>query len=168
MINNKKNTNNLIYLFLAICFFMFIYAIRYAKSPTNLLVEPYTNSFLGTTYGDYPTSEIDLLVQDSYPITGINGVSKEGANEMWWRYPIFEVGSYKQITNNLKYPNNPDTGKCMPTNFCGALYKDRKHTSNVATVLTPVDVNSSGARVNFYNSKDNLLTFRTNETNILY
>lgn len=168
MIYHEKHRNTFIYLFLAITLFMFLYAIVYAKSPTNLLFEPFTNYSLGTTYGDYPTSEIDLLVQDSYPITGVNGVSKEGATEMWWRYPVFEVGSYSQITNNLKYPSNPDIGKCTPANFCGALYKDKKNISNVATVLPPVNVSLSGARVNFYNSKDNLLTFRTNEANVLY
>jgi hypothetical protein len=160
---NEKHTK--IYIFLAICIFTFIYA---NSKSTNLLFEPFTNYSLGTTYGDYPTSETNLLVQDSFPITGINSVSKAGASDIWSRYPISEVGSYAQITNNFRYPSNPDIGKCVPAIFCGALYKDRKNISNIATVLSPVDVNLYGARVNFYNTKDNLLTFRTNEANVLY
>jgi len=168
MIYYEKHIKTFIYIFLAICVFSLFYAVVYSKSATNMLLEPYTNYSLGTTYGDYPTSETNLLVEDSFPITGINGVSGEGANDMWWKYPIFEVGSYSQTTNNLRYPNNPDIGNCVPANFCGALYKDARHVSNVAEVLKPVDVNSQGARVNFYNSKDNLLTFRVNEANVLY
>ena len=168
MLYHEKHTKTFIYIFLAICGFAFIYAAAYSNSATNFFLEPYTNYSLGTTYGDYPTSETNLLVQDSFPITGINGVSKEGSNDIWWKYPIFEVGSYTQMTNNLRYPNNPDIGKCTPANFCGALYKDTKHISNVATALSPADVNSYGARVNFYNCKENLLTFRINEANVLY
>ena len=89
-------------------------------------IEGFSNYSLGATTGNYPSSETDVLLQDSYPITGKNGVSNDGSNEIWWHYPIFEVGSYDQITNNLKYPNNPDTGRCMPANFCGALYKEKQ------------------------------------------
>jgi hypothetical protein len=168
MLYHEKHMRTSLFIFLAMCVFAFVYAVAYSNSATNMLLEPYTNYSLGTTYGDYPKSETNLLVEDSFPITGNNGVSKEGADDIWWRYPIFEVGSFTQITNNLRFPSNPDTGKCMPANFCGALYKDAKHVSNVAKILKPVDVNSPGARVNFYTTKDNLLTFRTNEANVLY
>ena len=164
----KEELTNITYLFIGVCFLVFMYVVQTNSSPTRYLTEPFTNYSLGTTYGDYPTSEMDVLVQDSYPITGINGVSQESAYDMWWRYPIFEVGSFKQITNNLKYPNNPDTGNCMPANMCGALYKNRKNKSNVASVLAPVEPDAAGARVNYYRSKEDLLTFRTNEANILY
>jgi len=162
------NIERFIYVFVGGCILLLLYVVQTNKSPTRFLTEPFTNYSLGTTYGDYPTSLIDVLVQDSYPITGINGVSEKDAYDMWWRYPIFEVGSFEQITNNLRYPNNPDVGNCMPSNMCFALYKDNKNKSNLASVLNPVEPSAAGARVNYYRSKEDLLTFRTNEANILY
>ena len=122
---------------------------------------------LGVTDGIYPCSQTNVLVQDTYPITGVNSVSDQSAAKMWWRYPIFKVGSFKQMTNNIRYPNNPDDGKCTAANFCYALYKDKNTGSNVVTPLPPVDTNS-GTRVGYFATSDNLLPFRTNVTNILY
>ena len=104
---------------------------------------------LGSTNGVYPCSQINVLVQDTYPITGINGVSDQGGEKMWSKYPIFEVGSFKQMTNNIRYPNNPDDARCTPANFCYALYKDKDMGSNVVTPLPPVDPNS-GTRVGYF------------------
>ena len=73
----KEELTNITYLFIGVCFLVFMYVVQTNSSPTRYLTEPFTNYSLGTTYGDYPTSEIDVLVQDSYPITGINGVSQE-------------------------------------------------------------------------------------------
>jgi hypothetical protein len=122
---------------------------------------------LGSTNGLYPCSETNVLVQDTYPITGINGVSDQSAEKMWFRYPIFEVGSYKQMTNNIRYPNNPDDARCTAANFCYALYKDKEVGSNIVTQLPPVETNS-GTRVGYFATSENLLPFRTNATNILY
>jgi hypothetical protein len=104
---------------------------------------------LGSTNGVYPCSQINVLVQDTYPITGINGVSDQSGEKMWSKYPIFEVGSFKQMTNNIRYPNNPDDARCTPANFCYALYKDKDMGSNVVTPLPPVDPNS-GTRVGYF------------------
>ena len=131
------------------------------------LEEGFSNYYLGSTDGIYPSSQVDVLVQDTYPITGKNGVSKDGANKMWWHYPIFEVGSYKQITNNLRYPNNPDTGKCMPSEFCGTLYKEKQLQSNYIEPLPPVDPRA-GTRVGYFTTDVNMLPFRTDEPNVLY
>jgi len=129
--------------------------------------EGFSNYYLGSTDGIYPSSETDVLVQDTYPITGKNGVSNDGSNEIWWHYPIFEVGSYDQITNNIRYPNNPDTGRCMPANFCGALYKDKHLKSNYIEPLPPVDP-ESGTRIGYFTTDINMLPFRTDVPNILY
>jgi len=135
---------------------------------SSIKPEGFTNYYLGSTYGTYPSSETDVLVQDSYPITGKNGVSEEDANRMWWHYPIFKVGSYKQITNNIRYHNNPDTGRCMPSNFCGALYKEKQLKSNYIQPLPPVDPSSSGTRVGYFTTDVNMLSFRSDLPNILY
>lgn len=122
---------------------------------------------LGGASGDYPCAENTVLLQDTYPTTGINGVSDETANKMWWRYPIFEVGSFKQMTNNIRYPNNPDDARCTPADVCYALYKDKNMGSNIVTPLPPVDPNS-GTRVGYFATDENLLPFRTDVANILY
>ena len=147
--------------------FLIVVALPLFYKPTFFNSEGFSNYYLGSTNGIYPSSETDVLVQDTYPITGKNGVSDESANEMWWRYPIFEVGSYKQITNNIRYPNNPDTGRCMPANFCGALYKDKYLKSNYIEPLPPVNP-ESGTRVGYFTTDINMLPFRTDEPNVLY
>jgi hypothetical protein len=133
----------------------------------NYIKDGFTNYTLAGATGDFPSSVTDVLVQDTYPITGINGVSDESANEMWWRYPTFQVGSYKQMTNNIRYPYNPDDARCTPANFCYALYKDKKLGSNIIKPLPPVDPNS-GTRIGYFSTNENLLPFRTNVSNILY
>ena len=112
------------------------------------ITENFTDS-LGS--GNFPSSEINTLIQDSYPSTGNNGVSNNSANNMWWHKPIFKVGSFKQITNNLKYPNNPDIGNCMRSELCGALYKTKHIKSNNIKPLPPVN-DSCGVRVGYFST----------------
>jgi hypothetical protein len=106
--------------------------------------------------GKYPESDTYPLL-NSYPYTGAKYVSGNGENNVWWHYPIFPVGSYAQITNNLKYQRNPDNGECSRAEFCGALYKDNQEKTNYAEVLPPTPPTSSEeTRVNYYNSNKNL------------
>ena len=116
---------------------------------------------------DVPSSQTNVLVQDTYPITGRNGISDNGAANIWWHYPIFKVGSYAQITNNMRYPNNPDEGTCMPASMCGALYKEIHLNTNYISQLPPVNPDC-GTRVGYFATTTNLLPFRTNVPNILY
>ncbi len=109
----------------------------------------------------------NILVEDIYPWTGRKGISNNQASNIWWHYPIFQLGSYDQITNNLKYPNNPDEGTCMPASMCGALYKEKQIKSNYIKPLPPVDP-TSGTRVGYFTTDVNLLPFRTDVPNILY
>jgi hypothetical protein len=118
----------------------------------------------------YPFPNVDgALVSDSFPITHKNGVSDYQEQKMWWHFPVFKVGSYEQITNNLKYPNNPDVGQCMPADFCGTLYKEYQPYLNEAKVLPPVTPSCNGTRVNYFNTAPNMLPYKTaNGMNILY
>lgn len=143
---------------------LIVSVILYYLNINILKVEGFDNNILATP-GDYPKS-LDGPELNFYPLTNNNGVSNNNASNMWWHYPIFKVGSYKQITNNIRYPNNPDEGTCMPAEFCGALYKDRQLESNIVEPLPPVP-ECPGARVNYYRSDSNLLPFN-NEGNILY
>jgi hypothetical protein len=137
--------------------------IQNIEGPSNQVVH---NS---DKYGSYPFPNVDgALVSDSFPITHKNGVSNYQEQMMWWHYPVFKVGSYEQITNNLKFPNNPDVGQCMPAEFCGTLYKEFQTDLNEAKVLPLVTPSCNGTRVNYYNTAPNMLPFKNNTSNILY
>ena len=93
----------------------------------------------------------DLLLQDTFPTTGSGSVSDKQSADVWWKYPIFKVGSYAQITNNIKYPRNPDTGRCMRIEMCDTLYENRENKTNVVVPYPPVE-SSNSTRVGYFNS----------------
>lgn len=131
------------------------------------ILEKFTGINLEQMKGDYPSAQESILVQDSYPPSGRKEVSDETANKMWWRYPIFEVGSYEQITNNLKYPDNPDNARCTPSEFCYALYDNEQKKSNIITPLKPINPDC-GTRIGYFSTNVNMLPYRTDMSNILY
>ena len=134
------------------------------------MYENFTNYSLDQAMGDFPDAQTRILVQDTYPPIGKNELSNETSNDMWWHYPIFTLGSYDQITNNIRYYNNPDIGRCTPGSFCGALYHEKKLGSNYVKPLPPVNPNC-GTRVGYFTTDEQLtdsLPFRTNIQNILY
>jgi hypothetical protein len=112
----------------------------------------FSNYTLDNTYGIYPESVNKVLVQDFYPRIERNGISNNSASNIWWHSPIFKVGSYDQITNNIKYSNNPDVGTCTPASMCGALYHEKQLKTNYVKTLPPVPLNGTETRVNYYNS----------------
>jgi hypothetical protein len=133
-------------------------------------IDGFSNYHLEGAMGDFPNSQTQLLVQDSYPPIGGNQISNDTSNDIWWHYPIFKLGSYAQITNNIRYPDNPDEGTCMPASMCGALYHEKKIGSNYVTPLPPLNP-SFGTRVGYFDTDKQLidsLPYRTNMQNILY
>ena len=116
--------------------------------------ENFANYHLDEAIGGVNASQ-EILLQNSFLPTGNKEISNNDAYNIWWHYPVFKVGSYAQITNNMKYPNNPDEGTCMPASMCQALYKNKK-TSNHAHILLPVQENANAVRVNYYNSSNKL------------
>jgi hypothetical protein len=132
--------------------------------------EGYSNYSLEQAMGNVPDAQTQVLVQDTYPPIGKNQLSNETSSTMWWHYPIFTLGSYKQITNNIRYSNNPDLGTCMPGAMCGALYHEKYLGDNYVKPLPPVKPDS-GTRVGYFTTDDQLidsLPFRTDMQNILY
>ena len=129
--------------------------------------EGYSNNTLEDSMGDYPGATTNALVQDIYPITGRNGITENQASNIWWHYPTFKLGSYAQITNNIRYSNNPDIGNCMPASMCGSLYKDKYLKSNYITPLPPVN-NNCGTRIGYFTTSDSLLPIKDEVTNVLY
>ena len=133
----------------------------------NNSIEGYSNYSLAGAMGDFPNAQTEVLVQDTYPLIGKNVISNETASDMWWHYPTFKLGSYDQITNNIRYPNNPDVGRCTPASICGSLYHEKKTGSNYIEQLPPVDP-KLGTRIGYFTTDENLLPFRTDTPNILY
>lgn len=132
------------------------------------LSEGFSDYTLAADFGDFPSSETKVLVQDTYPITGKNGISNDSASDIWSDYPVFTLGSYDQITNNIRYPDNPDEGTCMPASMCGALYRKKNIGNNYVEPLPPVATDCNGARVGYFDTYINMLPFRTDKSNILY
>jgi hypothetical protein len=130
-------------------------------------IENFSNYTLDNANGNYPAAQTEVLVQDIYPAIGKNAISDNDASDIWWQYPIFELGSYKQITNNIRYPDTPDEGTCMPASMCGALYHMKKNKSNYVEPLPQVNP-ECGTRIGYFDTSVNLLPFRTNMQNILY
>lgn len=95
----------------------------------------------------------NLLVSDTYPAKQPASLSDENARTLASYYPTFTLGSYEQITNNLKHVLNPDIGRCMPASMCGALYHDKKDQgTNVVTPLPPVTTPEGQTRVGYFNT----------------
>ena len=136
------------------------------RNPMQLL-EGYSNYTLAGANGAYPEAQTSVLVQNTYPAIGKNQISNDTAANIWQDYPTFEVGSYDQITNNIRYPDQPDNGTCTPAGMCNALYYKKNIGNNNVISLPPVDV-GCGTRVGYFDTDVNLLPYRTDTANILY
>lgn len=131
--------------------------------------EGYSNYLLP---GDVPRSQTEVLVQDTYPRIPFNEAKETNSSETIWKNePIFTLGSYEQITNNIRYPKNPDDGTCMPASMCGVLYHDAYLGKNEITPLPPA--NDNGIRIGYFTTAQDTplvdsLPYTTNTPNILY
>ena len=108
--------------------------------------------------GSYPDSETFPLLKGSYPLVDTSVISNNNADYVGLHNAPTELSSFAQITNNVRYNNNPDNGTCTPAQFCGSFYKDYQDKVNTSTHLTPVPY-GNGARVNYFRNKNNLLQF---------
>jgi hypothetical protein len=154
-----------IFLFLILLLAIGIPVFFNMKNPMQMF-EGYSN--LASAMGKYPYAQTSVLVQDTYPAIRKNQISNNSAANIWKEYPIFRLGSYDQITNNIRYPINPDDGTCMPASMCNSFYDNKVIGNNYVTPLPPVNIVSNGTRVNYYDTDVNLLPYRTNMANILY
>jgi len=110
-----------------------------------------------------------LLLEDIYQPIDKNTISNKNVSSIWWHYPTFHLGSYEQITNNIKYPNNPDVGRCTPSSMCGAFYHDKKE-KNIIELLPPI-VENTKTRNGYFTTNERIITglpYYTNLQNILY
>lgn len=127
-----------------------------------------SEGFVNLLPGNFPKS-LDNVILNTFPQIRKNVTSDNNYSDIWFNYSVFPVGSFKQITNNIRYYDNPDDGTCVRADFCGAVYYNKKDTkSNVVLPLPPAQ-EGSGARVGYFRSEPNELYYSipTNE-NILY
>lgn len=130
------------------------FSYYYSSKNQYMLLENFSNN---NSPGKYPESEDGPLLSKQYPFTGRKTVSDNNNSDNWWHFPIFQVGSYAQVTNNLKYRRNPDDGTCIRADFCGALYKDGQLETNISKPLPPAPlITGSSTRVNYYTTDNNL------------
>jgi hypothetical protein len=158
--------NQYLFLFLILVIALGIPILLNIRNPMQLL-EGFSNYTLDRAKGAYPEAQTSILVQDTYPAIGKNQLSNDTAANIWQDYPTFEVGSYAQITNNLRYPDQPDDGTCMPAGMCNALYYKKNIGSNYVMPLPPVPLNC-GRRVGYFDTGVNLLEYKADTANILY
>jgi len=158
--------NQFLFLFIILVVALGIPVVLNIQNPLELL-EGFSNYTLEGSSGQYPVAQTSVLVQDTYPAIGKNQLSNNTAADIWREYPVFEVGSYKQMTNNIRYPDQPDDGTCMPASMCGALYRTKNIGSNIVTPLPSVAIDC-GTRVGYFDTDVNLLPYRTDMANILY
>jgi len=145
------NNNSLIFLFVILLIGVFGSLV----SGPSVFKEGYSNFNLKES-GSYPLNvDAAAILKKEFPSTGRKTITNNNYNDIWWYYPIFKVGSFAQITNNLRYRKNPDDGQCRTAEFCGALYKDNQVSSNIINPLPPVP-DAPGTRINYYRTQDNL------------
>jgi hypothetical protein len=156
-----------------IVFILFLLLLILIASASFLFfnnVEGYSHYRLDNAMGEVPQAETQVLVQDTYPRTGKNEKSDESSSDIWTDYPVYTLGSYEQITNNIRYPKNPDNGTCMPASMCNVLYEDKVLGNNVITPLPPLNP-ECGTRVGYFTAGEQLidsLPYNTNMQNILF
>jgi hypothetical protein len=103
----------------------------------------------------------DYLLNGYYPKSKTFGVRDINSIDVWWQYPQFQVGSYEQITNNIRYSINPDLGGCMPVEFCDTMYDNKQNNpSNIVKPLSPVGkITNATSRNGYFISPGNLNQF---------
>ncbi len=125
-----------------------------------------TGGSFPSVLGKYPASQNGGILDGGiYPATGETVIGKNQEQNLWKYYPIYEVGSYEQQTNNIRYSKNPDIGNCTPTEFCGTFYKNADllpSNQDIPLEPTPPMDGPDNARVNYYWTPDNFQYFNTN------
>jgi hypothetical protein len=111
-----------------------------------------------------PTVQGDYLLNEYYPKQKTFGVLDIDSSDVWWQYPQFQVGSYEQETNNIRYSITPDLGGCMPVEFCNTMYGNMPHNpSNKIKTLPPVEnISSNTSRNGYFVTSGNLNRYYNN------
>lgn len=108
----------------------------------NYSLEAMSNGMVAETAA--PMMNPELLLADSFPVR----VRLLAENPMK-KVTNKPFGSYKQITNNIRYKKSPDNEFPQYPEFSGAFYGHIQNKSNYAKLL-PLAPLYNARRVNFY------------------
>ena len=111
-----------------------------------------------------PSVQGEYLLNQYYPKKDTHGVLNINSSDVWQMYPQFQVGSYEQETNNIRYSISPDLGGCMPVDFCNTMYGNMPNNpSNKIKTLPPVEkISSNTSRNGFFITSGNLNNYYSN------
>jgi len=140
--------------------FVYVIILLIVCTIANFYLENhYKESFENQASKEKQASKGDVLLDDVYPLTDAQAITANSITDVWWQRPIFPVGSYAQITNNIRYRKNPDDGECTTIDFCDSLYKNIKNKDNHVYPLKPVPTSQqrvTSTRVNYFTTPYNL------------
>ena len=110
------------------------------------ILRGYKEAFIPLQTGAYPDTEEGLILDGDYRMKKNAGLSNFTYEEESTLYPVNQVGSYAQTTNNKEYWKIPCNGTAAPADFCGGLYDDKAIPPKS---VTPAP-RQSCLRVNYY------------------
>ena len=141
-------THTALYVVLAIAFMCFGLNMC-SKNKNN-----WKEGFAALSPGSFPDASTYPILYNDYPVKPPPvGVSDMSASDLWTFYPVFD-NSYAQYTNNVRYWETPNNGKCSRAEVCGTLYNNKPIKDlNIVPVPKPISPNSEVRRVNFYRSE---------------
>lgn len=108
-----------------------------------------TEGFSLLSPGVSPCSTEHPELYGDYPVKKNPGATDREYSNIWTEYPTGKVGSYAQVTNNVKYWKNPNNGSCIRADMCNGIYADK--TLDVPAP-PPMLAFGEGIRVNYYDS----------------
>ena len=118
---------------------------------------------LNDKYNFETYQNINSLGDDNYLLKGVypinnNPVSNQTYSREWKNYPIFNIPSYSQMTNNLRYFKNPNIAISSPEDFLDTFYNNKSNISNIVKpgAIKPI-VTQGNPRVGYWNTKVDVL-----------
>ena len=135
--------------------FVVVIFCSYMKSletPQTLAGELKKESFQTLGHDAYPSSLETPLLKNDFPLKNPPQFQVDNTYSMLWKEdPDAVLGSYAQVTNNVKYRLDPNNGSCVPAGMCNSFYNKKKPTQHNPPCSPPKLSEDKGVRVNYYN-----------------
>ena len=116
-----------------------------------LMTRNVKENFQSLEPGKFPESVSFPILYKEYPLKIPAELSPLNQSAIYKDYPVFPVGSYDQITNNIRYWPWPNNATCSPTSFCGSMYEKKQKVDIPPPVKAPA-WGTPDIRVNYYDS----------------
>jgi hypothetical protein len=127
---------------------MILLIIVFGCSMINMPIE----GFSLLNHSAFPCNIDNPILYGDFPVKKNVGITKLENSDIWKDSPIKEVGSYEQITNNVRYWKNPNNGTCTRAELCNSIYDNK--TLDIPP-HPPILKFGQDIRVNYYNSQIN-------------